>query len=226
VGAPARRLHGYLPVIAVGAFLAVGLVAGGAWFGLAGEALVRPLLPPAPTPLRAGAVAAPPEPEDPGPAPARAVPAVPTGPQGARAPSRRPGASLDRPDRRLLDLLHRKEDAAGVSAPPAGELSTGRATLDEAAVSGALARNSSAFSACIARAARTDAALRQRRTPLVMELVIEPSGRISGARLEDPKYAGSPLGQCLVATARRIVLPSFDGDQLLVQAPLKLTEVQ
>jgi hypothetical protein len=138
----------------------------------------------------------------------------------------RAGAPIAKKDKRLLDLLDRKQDAAGVAAPAAGDLNTGRASLDEATVRKTLADNSGAFSACIAKSAKSDARLRQEKQTLVLELVVRPTGRVSKATLDDPAYARTPLGQCLGAAARRIIFPSFEGEEILVQAPLKLTAVQ
>ncbi len=44
--------------------------------------------------------------------------------------------------------------------------------------------------------------------------------------LDDPARARTALGQCLGAAARRMIYPSFEGEELLVQAPLKLSAVQ
>jgi hypothetical protein len=44
--------------------------------------------------------------------------------------------------------------------------------------------------------------------------------------VEDPRYATTPLGACFTAAARRMVFPSFEGEEILVQAPLKLSAVQ
>ena len=147
-------------------------------------------------------------------------------PAGSQAPSRRGDAGAGKRDPKLLDLLDRKADAALVPVPAAGELSTGRASLDEATLRRALSARSSAFSACIARAAKADPGLRLQNRPLVLELVVRPSGRVSKAAMVDPRDAASPLGACVVATARRMVFPSFDGEEILVQAPLKLSAVQ
>jgi hypothetical protein len=113
-----------------------------------------------------------------------------------------------------------------MSMPAASELSTGRASLDESTVRGALASHASAFSACIARAAKAEPGVLRGRKALVLELVVQPSGRVTRATMEDPQYDRTGLGRCLVATARRMVFPSFEGEELFVQAPLRLSAVQ
>jgi len=155
------------------------------------------------------------------------------GPKAAQDSIHRAGAPITRRDRKLLDLLHRKEDVQAVPAAAPGEpgtgrtsLDTGRASLGEAAVRDTLAANSGAFSSCIARAGRADAGLRHDPRAPVLELVVRPTGRVSQATLADPAWNGSALGQCLTAAARRMVFPSFEGEEIQVEAPLKLTAVQ
>jgi hypothetical protein len=222
-------------LLAAGALVVVALVAGGAWLagrreagsGAAGggdrppaNAGIRPEPSRREAPPGAGVAEGTPG----GAPPARAAAAAP--PPAPGSPARRAPGTGGKADRRLLDLLDRKEDAALAGAPAAGELSTGRASLDEATLRGALAANSNAFSACIAKAIKADPGLRLQARPVVLELVVEPTGRVSRATVEDPRYASTPLGECFAATARRMVFPSFDGDQILVQAPLKLSAVQ
>lgn len=237
-----------LPAIAIGAIVAVGLVMGGAWWaGLLGGSGAatgttrepgsgRPDGPPgrAPRPAPAEPSPAPPSPPEPAPpVTQRAGQAVAVGGQARVGPAPssqdrrgRVGAPIGKRDKKLLDLLGRKDDAPAVSAPAAEELSTGRATLQEATVRGALAANSSAFSACIGKSAKADPGFRLGRNRLVMELVVQPSGLVSRATMQDSRYAHTALGQCLVGAARRMVFPSFEGEQILVQAPLKLSAVQ
>jgi hypothetical protein len=227
------------PALAIGMVAALGVAAVGTWLatgpdgsGAGSEPRRDRLDGPGATGPQARAVVQPasPRPAEPtadpaplAPPPAkRAMPAM--GP--APAPVRRPGSSLAGRDRRLLDLLDKKQDAPAVTAPAAGALSTGRGALDEPTIRGALASNSGAFSACIARAARSDPAGRYQGKTLVLELVVRPSGRVARSRLEDKQYAQTALGRCLAAAARRMVFPSFEGEELVVQAPLQLTAIQ
>ena len=102
----------------------------------------------------------------------------------------RAGAPITRRDQKLLDLLHRKEDAQAVAATAVGEpstgrasLDTGRASLDEAAIRNTLAANSSAFSACITRAGKADAGMRRGSTG---------AGAGAGGAAQRPRLPGHP----------------------------------
>ncbi len=242
------RPHRRFPAVALGLLAVAGLAAGGLWWARqAGEGTAAPAPPPAPR-SDAGEVAAaatppgastgPPAPPTPG---AALTPERPQGSPGGTAPGvvvhaaskpggrdvqNRSGSPIARKDKRLLDLLDKKQDAPSVAVPAAGELNTGRASLDMAAVQKTLADNAGAFSACIAKEARADPRINKERRTLVLELVVRPTGRVSQATLDDPAWARTPLGQCLGAAARRIIFPSFEGEPLLVQAPLKLSAVQ
>ena len=250
------RPHRRFPAVALGLLAVAGLAAGGLWWARqAGEGTAAPAPPPAPrsdagevaaaaTPPGAstgsppGASTGPPAPPTPG---AALTPERPQGSPGGTAPGvvvhaaskpggrdvqNRSGSPIARRDKRLLDLLDKKQDAPSVAAPSAGELNTGRASLDMVAVRKTLADNAGAFSACIAKEARADPRINKERRTLVLELVVRPTGRVSQATLDDPAWARTPLGQCLGAAARRIIFPSFEGEPLTVQAPLKLSAVQ
>ena len=229
--------------MAAGVLAAIGAAAGGIWMVLqpeergapavpatergGGGAAVRSapselaLAPPAEVPAASQPLQA-----TPAPGARRTGPTIGPARAGTPATARRPAATLAKRDQKLLDLLDKKQDAPAVTAPAAGALGTGRGRLDEAAIRGALASSSGAFSACIARAAKADPAGHYERKTLVLEIVVAPSGRVSRSSLEDRQYAQTELGRCLVAAARRTVFPSFEGEELLVQAPLKLTVVQ
>jgi predicted Zn finger-like uncharacterized protein len=166
----------------------------------------------------------------------RGAPAIPARVPGSTASPdsiHRAGAPITRRDRKLLDLLQRKEDVKAVPATLAGEpatrrttLDTGRASLDEAAIRDTLAASSGAFSSCITRTGKADLGLRRDTRAPVLELVVRPTGRVSRATLADPAWNSSALGQCLTAAARRMVFPAFEGEEIQVEAPLKLTAVQ
>jgi hypothetical protein len=249
---PGGRTRSYLALLALGAFVIIGLVAGGIWRSqhavedLAGPGSNRE--------RRSGWIegarqASAPAPEPAAPAPAipapgpELVPERPLAPRGGgfaaagglvkpeamssgRDAQNRAGPPIAKKDKRLLDLLDRKQDAAGVAAPAAGELNTGRASLDEATIRKTLADNSGAFSSCIAKAAKSDPRISREKRTQVLELVVRSTGRVSQATLDDPAYAKTPLGLCLGAAARRIIFPSFEGEEILVQAPLKISAVQ
>lgn len=139
------------------------------------------------------------------------------------APERRPGASLAVEDRRMLDLLARKGDApVTVAADEIEALSTSRGTLDEAAISGTLSRNSGSIAACVGRAVAASPDRRLPATRVALELTIRPSGRVERAAVQEPAIARLPLGQCIVQAARRMVFPGFDGPAIDLVVPLQL----
>ncbi len=218
--------------LALGA-AAAGLLVAGLWWTQRADApsapVSAPVRPPSPAPAPPVAIVeVAPRPAEPPPAPpdGAAVAARAEARAAAQAALHRGGAPIATQDRALLDLLTRKQDLPAVAAPAAGELSTGRSTLDGAAIRSTLAANASAFSACITRAGRADPGPRREKRVPVLELVVRPTGRVSKATLDDPAYARSALGQCLSAAGRRMVFPSFEGEDLLIQAPLKLSAVQ
>ena len=235
--------------LALGAAAVAGLLAVGSWWARSGGSPAAPVslpevalvasLPPPPSAVEvvAEAAATPPGPLLTGPSPVQpGAPATPARAPGLTASQdsiHRAGAPITRRDRKLLDLLHRKEDVQAVPGTVAGEtgtepatLDTGRASLGEAAIRNTLAANSGAFSSCITRAGRADAGLRHDTRAPVLQLVVRPTGRVSRATLADPAWNNSALGQCLTAAARRMVFPAFEGEELQVEAPLKLTAVQ
>jgi hypothetical protein len=244
VQSAAARTGGSGRWLALGAVAVAASLAFGLWWARSGgevaapaAAVVAALPPPAAAVDTVVAVAAPapgapliePSPVERG---AQAIPAKAPGLTASPDSIHRAGAPITRRDRKLLDLLHRKEDVKAVPATLAGEpatrrttLDTGRASLDEAAIRETLAASSGAFAACIARAGKAGVGSRRDTRAPVLELVVRPTGRVARATLADPAWNSSALGQCLTTAARRMVFPSFEGEEIQVEAPLKLTAV-
>ncbi len=128
-------------------------------------------------------------------------------------------------DRKLLDLLSRKQDVAKVAVADAGPLDTAKGTLDDTALAKTLGSAQGAFSSCVNRALRTNPglSLRGRRT---LVLTIQPSGVVSQASMEDEALERSDLGRCLVASARRLIFPAFEGEAFDLAVPLALSAVR
>jgi hypothetical protein len=161
----------------------------------------------------AAGLAARPREEAPAPAPA-ASPAPP-------APARKRTARISRSDRKLLDLLARKDDAA-VVAPEGDAMDSAAAGLDAGAVTRTVASNRKAFDACVSKALRLDPGLRvARRATLVV--TVQPNGSVTGAFIAEEDVDRSDLGACLSAAARRMVFPAFDGEATDVSLPLSLS---
>ncbi len=51
--------------------------------------------------------------------------------------------------------------------------------------------------------------------------MIEPSGRVSDARIDDPLVEATPLGVCLVRIAGGMSFRPFDGEPVRVALPLR-----
>ncbi|HEX9050168.1 MAG TPA: AgmX/PglI C-terminal domain-containing protein, partial [Anaeromyxobacter sp.] len=148
----------------------------------------------------------------------------------APAPAPRPapevrkrGKTVTRDDRKLLDLLARKDD---VTVIPAADETLDRAqgTLDPDAVGRTVARNRKAFDACISRALRLDPNMKvARRATLVV--TVQPGGAVTGAFIAEEEVDRTDLGACLSAAARRMVFPAFEGEPIDVSMPLSLSAV-
>lgn len=157
----------------------------------------------------ASGLAARPKAEEPAPAPA------------APAPVRRKTARISRTDRRLLDLLAKKDDVA-VVAPEGDAMDTGAAGLDAEAVARTVGASRKAFDACVSKALRMNPNLRvARRATLVV--TVQPGGSVTGAFIAEEEVDRSDLGGCLSAAARRMVFPSFEGEPMDVSLPLSLS---
>ena len=129
--------------------------------------------------------------------------------------------SRARDDRKLLDLLAKKDDVS-VVAPEGDAMDTAAAGLEAEAVSRTVAANRKAFDACVSKALRLNPNLRvAKRATLV--LTVQPSGGVTGAFIAEEEVDRTDLGACLSAAARRMVFPSFEGEALDVSMPLSLS---
>ncbi len=152
----------------------------------------------------------------PDPAPARAAP-----PARALGVERKDGPRLRRDDRKLLDLLAKKEDVT-VVAPEGDSLDSAQSALDPTAVERTMAGSRKAFDACVSRALRLNPNLRvARRATLVV--TVQPNGSVTGAFIAEEEVDRTDLGGCLSAAARRMVFPAFEGDAIDVSMPLSLS---
>jgi hypothetical protein len=133
--------------------------------------------------------------------------------------------TIAKKDKKLLDLLDKKQDAAPArgSAVEKTELDTGRTALDEAAVRQTMASSSSAYSACITRAVKDSPNLKVDGRRATLMLTIKPSGIVQSAWIAEADLDKSMLGKCLVSTARRMVFPAFLGEPIDVSVPLALS---
>jgi predicted Zn finger-like uncharacterized protein len=140
----------------------------------------------------------------------------------AREKLRQRELTIAKKDKRLLDLLDKKQDAA-VAPVARAELDTGRGSLDEGAVRQVMASNAASFSSCVTRAVKADPHLRVDGRRVTLNLTVKPSGVVSSAWLAEADVDKSPLGKCLLSTARRMVFPAFSGEPVDVSRPLTLS---
>jgi hypothetical protein len=152
---------------------------------------------------------------------AASVAPVPVEPPAQRAKTPR----LAKHERRLLDLLAKKDDVAVVAVDEdVGGGGSARSALDPSAAEKVMSGHRKAFDACISRALRLNPSLKVvRRATLIV--TIQPSGVVQRAYLAEEEVDRSELGACLVETARRMVFPAFDGEPVDVAMPLSLSAV-
>jgi len=193
-----------------------------------------PPVPPSPVVTQAPEPAPPPEPAAAPPSEPEVVPAAPPGPVqlGPRArfepgtvtvgKLRRPERQrLDRNDRRLLDLLARKQDGPAPPEPVEKlDLDTAR-SLDPAAVERVMAENEGAFSGCVTRAAKRGPEGQQTRKATLF-LTVAGSGEVAKAWVAEADVSRTDLGRCIATAARRLVFPAFEGERVDVSVPLVL----
>jgi hypothetical protein len=132
---------------------------------------------------------------------------------------------LARHERRLLDLLAKKDDVAVIPVDDDdGANASAKSALDPAAAEKVMSGHRKAFDACISRALRLKPDLKlARRATLVV--TIQPSGAVQRAYIAEEEVDRSDLGACIVETAQRMVFPSFDGEPVDVAMPLSLSAV-
>ena len=184
----------------------------------------EPAAPPPPAPA--------PQPEPRGePAPELApTPPTPSGPSGprlepggarvTRARRSAPHAVGGGDDRRLLDLMGRKDDGTAPEPVEALDLDTSR-SLSPAAVERVVGEALGAFSGCLTRALTTRQPGSDARRATLL-LTVDPRGRVSKAWVAEAEVDGTPLGACLASAARRLAFPAFRGGPVEVAVPLAL----
>lgn len=155
-------------------------------------------------------------------APAAPEPALASPPRPAAI--RKQGKTVTRDDRKLLDLLTKKDDVTVIPAESDEALDSAQGSLDPEAVGRTVAKNRKAFDACISKALRLNPSMNvARRATLVV--TVQPSGTVTGAFIAEEEVDRTDLGACLSAAARRMVFPAFEGEPIDVSMPLSLSAV-
>jgi outer membrane biosynthesis protein TonB len=101
-------------------------------------------------------------------------------------------------------------DSAEQSGPPQEELSR------------VVAQSQSAFKSCIERALRRNPKLRD--TKVLVTATVGSSGKVKKVSFDRKDVDGSPMGDCLKGSARRMVFPAFSGEDVEVEIPLVVTK--
>jgi hypothetical protein len=162
---------------------------------------------PAPPPKE---VRAPPPRSAPPPAPVAAPPAKPDPPAS-------PELKKLYGDTRKTDVgptaVPTLAQAAGPAAPGAGP--------NAQALAKVVSQSGPAFQACIEQQLKRTPNFRGGKVNLVA--TVGASGTVKQARLDRKELDGSDLGVCLKSRARRLVFPSFEGEDVEVEIPLVLT---
>jgi hypothetical protein len=150
------------------------------------------------------------------------APAPAAAPAPAPAPLRKKGKTITRDDRKLLDLLAKKDDVTVIPAEVDEAVESAKGSLDPDAVGRTVAKNRKAFDACISRALRLNPNLNvARRATLVV--TVQPSGSVTGAFIAEEEVDRTDLGACLSAAAKRMAFPAFEGEPIDVSMPLSLS---
>jgi len=147
----------------------------------------------------------------PAPAPASAAP----------APKPEPPAS---PELKKLYGDTRKADVGPTAVPTlahAGAASAGGAGPNQQALAKVVAQSGPAFQSCIEQQLKRTPNFRGGKVNLVA--TVGASGTVKQARLDRKEIDVSDLGSCLKSRARRLVFPSFEGEDVEVEIPLVLT---
>ena len=83
-------------------------------------------------------------------------------------------------------------------------------------------QSQTAFKSCIDQALRKNPKLRDGK--LLLTATVGSSGTVKKVSFDREDINGSPMGNCIKARARRMVFPSFEGDDVEVEIPLVLSK--
>ncbi|HEY3586274.1 MAG TPA: AgmX/PglI C-terminal domain-containing protein [Myxococcaceae bacterium] len=146
---------------------------------------------------------------------------APPPPAAAPAPKPEPPAS---PELRKLYGDTRKTDVGPSVVPTlahAEPSSGGGSGPNQQALAKVVAQSGPAFQSCIEQQLKRTPNFRGGKVNLVA--TVGASGTVKQARLDRKEIDISDLGSCLKSRARRLVFPSFEGEDVEVEIPLVLT---
>jgi hypothetical protein len=152
----------------------------------------------------------------------RAPPPKPTpGPVAAPAPKPEPPPS---PELKKLYGDTRKADVGPTIVPTLAHATPPPAAgggPNQQALAKVVAQSGAAFQSCIEQQLKRTPNFRGGKVNLVA--TVGASGTVKQARLDRKEIDVSDLGSCLKSRARRLVFPSFEGEDVDVEIPLVLT---
>src|SRR5262249_28069120 len=164
-----------------------------------------------------------PQPAPAAPREARAAPPPkPSSPPPAVAPPAAKPHPPASPERKKLYGDSRKTDVGPTTIPtlsaPAAAVGGGP---NQQALAKVVAQSGPAFQSCIEQQLKRTPNFRGGKVNLVA--TVGASGTVKQARLDRKEIDISDLGSCLKSRARRLVFPSFEGEDVEVEIPLVLT---
>jgi len=122
------------------------------------------------------------------------------------------------PPRRLAALVA----ALAAAWPLAVAAAPAPGPLDQGALKRGVTTLRPAFAACVTKAARkAPRNVDGRRATL--RLTVLPTGRVGGSTIAPEWLRDQPLGRCLTAAGRRLVIPPFSGAPVDLDVPLALS---
>ena len=159
-----------------------------------------------------------------------ADPRAPAPPPSARpdarageAPSLAPAVSDAAAGREAPALPPDSTDAAAGEAPslaPAASPAGARAIVGAREVAAAMRERQDAVEGCAAATLTDEEAARG--LELRLAVVIEPTGRVSAARVDNPAVERTPLGVCIGRLARAMSFAPFEGERVEVEVPVRV----
>lgn len=153
-------------------------------------------------------------------APAAKSPSPPPAPAAAPAKPEPPAS----PELRKLYADARKPDVGPTGVPTLAHATPSAASgggPSAQALAKVVAQSGPAFQSCIEQQLRRTPNFRGGKVNLVA--TVGASGTVKQARLDRKDIDVSDLGSCLKSRARRLVFPTFEGEDVEVEIPLVLT---
>lgn len=56
----------------------------------------------------------------------------------------------------------------------------------------------------------------------IVKVVFAPSGEVTSASVDDPPFAGTPVGGCIAAAFRSAHVPPFEGEPVMLEKSVEI----